>query len=78
MISLAKSLNMTTMIVTNGSLLSDEFFSAVKVDLDWIGVSVDSVDADTNAKIGRKVCGQDAPDEKFYQQVFDRIHKYGI
>ena len=49
----SKSIGMTTSIITNGSLLTDELFEKFKGKLDWIGISIDSLSEETNIKIGR-------------------------
>jgi len=50
----AHSLGMTTSIITNGSFITDEWLKKMKGYLNWIGVSIDSLNPDTNALIGRK------------------------
>lgn len=49
----AKSIGLTTSIITNGSLLSFYWLTKMKPYLDWIGLSVDSLNSETNRKIGR-------------------------
>jgi radical S-adenosyl methionine domain-containing protein 2 len=49
----SKSIGLTTSIITNGSLLTDELLERFKGQLDWIGVSIDSLNDETNLKIGR-------------------------
>jgi len=49
----AKGLGLTTSIITNGSLITDEFLEEVYPSLDWFGLSVDSTCISTNKKIGR-------------------------
>lgn len=49
----AKRLGMATSIITNGSLLTPAWMASVQGSLDWIGLSVDSLDAETNRRIGR-------------------------
>lgn len=49
----AKRIGLTTSIITNGSLLSEQFLYEMKPDLDWIGISVDSLNPLTNNLIGR-------------------------
>lgn len=49
----SKSIGLTTSIITNGSLLTDELLQKFKGNLDWIGVSIDSLNDETNVKIGR-------------------------
>lgn len=49
----AHSLGVTTCVVTNGSLLRQEWLAAVAAHLDWLTLSVDSVVPATNLRIGR-------------------------
>lgn len=49
----SKRMGLTTSIITNGSLLGNQFLDSMVGDLDWIGVSIDSLDVETNRKIGR-------------------------
>jgi len=49
----SKSLGMATSIITNGSLLTPVWMASVQGSLDWIGLSVDRLDAETNRHIGR-------------------------
>lgn len=44
---------MATSIITNGSLLTTAWMASVQGVLGWIGVSVDSLHPETNARIGR-------------------------
>ncbi len=50
----AKSLGMTTSIITNGSLITDGWLREMIGHLDWIGISIDSIITETLEKIGRK------------------------
>ncbi len=52
-ISYSKQIGLTTSIISNGSLLTDELLEKFKGKLDWIGISVDSVNNETNKLIGR-------------------------
>lgn len=49
----AKFLGLTTSIVTNGSRITAEWLDAVEGSLDWIALSIDSVEPGTLLKIGR-------------------------
>lgn len=49
----SKEIGLTTSIITNGSLLTDELLTKFQGKLDWIGVSVDSLNKTTNKLIGR-------------------------
>lgn len=72
----AKQAGMTTMIVTNGSNLSDEFLEENVGLLDWITISIDSIEEQTNLKIGRAVVGRNAITLESYKGLIDRIKKY--
>lgn len=52
-IQFAKDIGLTTSIITNGSFLTREWITRLAHDLDWIGISVDSLNPETNQKIGR-------------------------
>jgi radical S-adenosyl methionine domain-containing protein 2 len=53
-ISFSKGLGMTTSIITNGSLITHQWLVKMQGKLDWIGISVDSLDPRTNDLIGRR------------------------
>lgn len=77
LIKTAKKLGMTTMIVTNGSRLSDDFLKDNKQYLDWIAVSIDSLDDENNIKIGRAITGKKPLSKDFYYALMGKIHKHG-
>jgi radical S-adenosyl methionine domain-containing protein 2 len=72
----AKERGMTTMIVTNGSRLDESALLQFKPHLDWIALSIDSLDAETNASSGRilKSSGG-SPD---YFKLVDAIKAHGF
>ena len=80
LIATAKGTGLTTMIVSNGSKLSDEFLAASKSNLDWIAVSIDSLNADTNIVTGRAISGKTPLQLDYYTSLVDRIkqHGYGL
>lgn len=49
----AKQIGLTTSIITNGSLLTEEILNKWSGKLDWIGLSIDSLNFVTNISIGR-------------------------
>lgn len=53
LIAHAKSLGLTTMVVTNGSLLTEERLRKLAPVLDWLVISFDSQYPETNRAIGR-------------------------
>ena len=77
LIKTAKELGMTTMIVTNGSRLTEYFLIANKKYLDWIAISIDSLKDTTNLKIGRAILGKHSLTESFYKEKINLIKKHG-
>lgn len=49
----SKQIGLTTSIITNGSLLTIAFLNEMRQYLDWIGISIDSTNEETNISIGR-------------------------
>ncbi len=49
----SKDAGMTTMLVTNGSRLTDSFLAANRAVLDWVSLSVDSASEDVERELGR-------------------------
>lgn len=49
----AKSKGLTTSIITNGSLITIDWLWKMQDHLDWIGISIDSINDKTNINIGR-------------------------
>ena len=52
-VAYSKGIGLTTSIISNGSFLTPDALLKFKDTLDWVGLSVDSLDAETNIKIGR-------------------------
>ena len=73
----AKELGLTTMIVTNGSKLTETFLEVNAPYLDWIAVSVDSLEVENNIKIGRAITGKTPLSKAFYYNLVETIKKYG-
>jgi len=77
LIKTAKEQGLTTMIVTNGSDLTDRFMSINADYLDWITISIDSLDLGINKKIGRGLQGEDPISEEEYLDIVNQINSYG-
>ncbi len=77
LIKTAKELGMTTMLVTNGSQLTERFLIENKTYLDWIAISIDSLNEATNLNIGRAIVGKRALTEAFYKERIKDIKKHG-
>ena len=58
LIGLAKTRGLTTSIVTNGSRVTEEWMDEVEGTLDWVALSIDSVDPGTLTRIGRTQRGK--------------------
>lgn len=77
LIKTAKLLGMTTMIVTNGSKLTDAFLKQNQLYLDWIAISIDSLEEEKNITIGRAIIGKRPLSKRFYETLIHKVHKYG-
>lgn len=72
----AKRCNMKTMLVTNGWLINKEFLFRYSQLLDWIALSVDSLNPEINKAIGR-TCNDVPISYSRYFGLVDDIIKYG-
>ena len=77
LIATAKAAGMTTMIVSNGSRLTDSFLEANRNILDWIAVSIDSLNLQTNLQIGRAISGSTPLQQDDYRVLVDKVKDYG-
>lgn len=71
-IKFSKSLGLTTSIITNGSLLTYRWLGEMFPYLDWVGISIDSLDSHTQEKIGRV-----SQKPVNYYQLIDEINSLG-
>jgi len=78
LLSEAKKHGVTTMIVTNGTKLSEEWLAENGTLVDWIALSVDSTEASTNQRSGRNVRDLHVPDFGWYLQKAESIKASGI
>jgi radical S-adenosyl methionine domain-containing protein 2 len=69
----AKNIDLTTSIITNGSLLTDQWLSEMRPYLDWVGLSVDSLNLGTQQLIGR-IWNKKVE----YQKLIERIQLLGF
>ena len=77
LISRAKELGLTTSIVTNGSRLTREWLGSTKGSLDWVTLSIDSLDRDTLLRMGRTA--RSGPmSEQEYMTVIGDLKEFGI
>lgn len=77
LISEAKKYGMTTMIVTNGSSITDAFLEQNKGTLDWIILSIDSLKDEINLLSGRAITGKTVYTKEEYFKLIDNIKNDG-
>lgn len=73
----AKKLGFKTSIITNGSLLSENFLNKNANVLDVVGISIDSLDYHTNVKSGRRL-GKAPLSEEDYIKLCQLVKTYNI
>lgn len=76
LIKTAKQAGMTTMIVTNGSKLDEAFLIQNKNHLDWIAISIDSLNPYANLSAGRAINKRPLTID-YYRSVAEKINHYG-
>lgn len=72
----AKDYGLTTMIVTNGTRLTDQFLEENQPYLDWIALSVDSLKEETNKASGRAIVGKRVIEVNQYKEIVEKIKSY--
>ncbi len=77
LIETAKKSGMTTSIVTNGSNLSESFLEVNKKRLDWVAISIDSLNPETNRKTGRVLRGVDPKGYDYYLSLAKKVKESG-
>ena len=73
----AKDLDMTTSIVTNGTKLTPVYLDALIDTLDWVTLSIDSLDVEVNRRTGRML-KQGPLDEKEYRNLVRLVRERGF
>jgi radical S-adenosyl methionine domain-containing protein 2 len=73
LISTAKQYGLTTMIVSNGTGITDEFLEENKAKLDWITLSIDSLNDETNLQTGRAIRGKAPITVDSCKELIDRV-----
>ncbi len=74
LLKMAKDMGFIVSIVTNGALLNEYRIKELSRYVDWIGISIDSVDEEIEQKLGRG-CGDHVA---HVSMVCDHVHKYGM
>lgn len=78
LIEVTKKNFLTTMLVTNGSRLTPEFLQQVKPWLDWVCVSIDSLNPETNKAAGRVLLNSKPFVECHYLAQLEMIKQMGF
>ena len=73
----AKGLGFTTSVVTNGSHITAEWLESVCASLDWVALSIDSVNPDTLLRTGRTTRNGPMSDDDYLGMV-GTLKKYGV
>ncbi len=78
LITRAKEHEMVTSIITNGSKITDQWLDDLNGSLDWIGLSIDTVDPEKLIDLGRVVGGNTPITETGYLDIIRAIKQRGI
>ena len=78
LIARAKEHEMVTSIVTNGSQITDQWFDNLDGSLDWVGLSIDTVNPDKLIQSGRAIGGRNPITEEAYLQIINVIKRHEI
>lgn len=74
----AKECGMTTSIVTNGSRITDQWLNQIKTNLDWIALSIDTVDPSKLKFLGRAVSAKKPISEQEYLHIAKTVSRSGM
>jgi radical S-adenosyl methionine domain-containing protein 2 len=78
LMTFAKSLGATNMIVSNGSMMTNEWLEKARPVLDWITLSIDSIDEETLKKIGRSTNKDEVMTEGKLDDLIQTIRSLGF
>jgi len=78
LIEVAKAHKMTTMLVTNGTKLTDVYLQKLQQNLDWIALSIDSLSDEVNQHSGRAVTGKKVLTESDYLELIHKIKTFSF
>ena len=78
LIATAKSYDLTTMMVTNGSRLNPNYLVKMKPALDWLCLSIDSLNPETNRQAGRMTDNGRAYGETEYRALVSMAREAGF
>lgn len=76
---LAKESGLVTTIVTNGARLGDNaYFDALVPHLDWVALSIDSVNEEQNQRSGRSLPGNKTLSAAYFQTLHQKLQSAGV
>lgn len=78
LIARAKERGMVTSIITNGSRITDQWLNDLNGSLDWIGLSIDTVDPEKLKRSGRAIGGKVPITEEEYLNIIGEIKRHKI
>ena len=79
LIKRAKKRGMVTSIVTNGSKITDPWLDSLNGNLDWIALSIDTVDPEKLKRLGRALGGGKKPmTEEEYLGIIRTVKRRGV
>ncbi|MYD59795.1 MAG: radical SAM protein [Gemmatimonadetes bacterium] len=78
LIKRAKEHKMVTSIVTNGSRITDQWLDDLNGSLDWIALSIDTVDPEKLKRLRRAIGGNNPIIEEEYLRIISDIKRPGI
>ncbi len=78
LITRAKEHRLVTSIITNGSRITDQWLDDLNGNLDWIGLSIDTVDPEKLLRLGRAIAGKIPITEAEYLDIIGKIKRHGI
>ena len=74
----AKNHGMATSIVTNGSIITDQWLDNLDGSLDWIALSIDTVDPEKLKRLGRSLGGNNPITQEEYLRIVSYIKQHAI
>ena len=74
----AKQRGMVTSVVTNGSRITDQWLGDLNGCLDWIALSIDTIDADKLKRLGRAIGGNKPLTAEEYLYIIGAIKRHGV
>ena len=72
----AKKCDLVTVLISNGSGITDAFLREMAGHLDWIGLSVDTLNKNQLEVLGRQL-PHESVDGAYYYDKINKINKYG-